>query len=228
MSGNKINPGLLMKSFQTNLLYALLYLSKVLNDSPPITPKLDNLTELDKRIKALKQGFKDAIALGNGFDSETEFTQQVLELDERVRTLKTKVEAIRHATGVLVQISRRPSSPHTSQLLNAPPQPFTKEETQIMNRLGSPIPFATAASRTPSPRLSELAAPGLERNSSIRSGSSSPHSQMMLPSQEDFTQLNDDINALTVQVKQHYHLKAEQKLQSKPVIQRHKPSKPNN
>jgi hypothetical protein len=208
------------ESFQTDLKYAIYYIGKVLNDNDPDDLDKD-LKKLDMYIKDLKLNFTFAKRTNSPkFAADIDFAEQALNLDERVRTLKTAIAKIRDAAEVLVEAvdadRRRSSSPFTPpHIFTAKDKPLSaKDKEEMVDRLSSPPPFLTGAAtgasaagarRTPSPRLSSM---------SERAGSTSPYI-VLQPSIAGIKELKDDIGKLKVAVKQHY-LKIEKEMESQP------------
>jgi len=194
MSASGINVTTLSQSFETNLKNVIFFMGYVLNDKPS-TSGLDYIDKLDKGIKGLKENLHDAATIDSGFVAEIDLTTHVLELDERLRTLKNEqqkyddgIAAIEHAAHVLLGASRS-SSPHT------PPLTSEQEKALIRKLSSPPVQFyptrARASARTPSPRPSDL---------STRSTSPYP----MPPAEKTVTDLNDAINMLKVGIDNHY------------------------
>lgn len=73
------------KSFKADLKFAIYYMNKVLNESDFVD--LDNL---DQYIKDLKLNLNLAKSKGYKVTAEVDLAQNVLRLDDHVRTLKTE------------------------------------------------------------------------------------------------------------------------------------------
>lgn len=229
MSANGTNESKPINTFQTDLIYGIFYIDKVLNDN--VSTDLD---DLNRYIKDLKLNLAMAKPMGTKFATEIVFAEQLLELDNRVRTLKFEqkkydegLAAIGHAAKVLLEagldtarrinaqaedLLRRSPSPY-----NSPPHILTssqKQKAEIIRKISSPPPGTTGADASSMERdttLSPRASFYISKRPSNLSVSGDGIEQAratspypMPPATETIIILNDAINDLQVKVKQYY------------------------